>query len=54
MKGLILIFADGARHLATVVSADFDTQRWAESRREAFAMLQVVKVEEHAANRSKT
>jgi hypothetical protein len=37
MKAIVLVCADGARFLALVVQADFDTQASAESRREALA-----------------
>lgn len=47
MKAIVLVNRDGTRCLAFVVSADFDTQAWANSRREAFRILDVVKVEEH-------
>jgi hypothetical protein len=40
MKALILVCRDGARHLA---------QAWAQSRREAFALLRVVRVVEEYA-----
>ncbi len=46
MKAIILVCSDGARHFAFVVNADFDTQAWANSRREAFALLEVIRVEE--------
>jgi hypothetical protein len=49
MKALILVCRDGARHLAFVAPAAFDTQAWAQSRREAFALLRVVRVVEEYA-----
>lgn len=46
MKALIAVCSDGARHLLMVVPSSFDTQAWAESRREAFALLKIVQIEE--------
>ena len=47
MKAIVLVYRDGARHMAFVINAAFDTQAWAQSRKAAFAMLEVVAVEEH-------
>ena len=48
MKSIIFNFSDGERHLSRVCPSEFDTQKWAETRREAFAMLQIVSIsEEH-------
>jgi hypothetical protein len=48
MKALVAVGAHGGRHMLMVVPTDFDTQTWAESRREAFALLEIVRVvEEH-------
>lgn len=48
MKAIILVHADGARHLAFVTGEEFDTQAWANkpSRVAAFKLLGVVSVEE--------
>jgi hypothetical protein len=46
MKAIILVTSSGSRHLATVVSSDFDTQAWANSRLESFRLLGVVSVVE--------
>ena len=48
MKVLILIRVDGARTIAGVVSAVFDTQAWAETRRASFALLEIVQVVEQS------
>lgn len=45
-KAIIAIHSDGSRHLLFVAPVDFDTQAWAQSRRQAFAMLDVVRVTE--------
>ena len=46
MKVLILVRVDGARTVAGVVPAAFDVQAWAETRRAAFALLEIVQVME--------
>jgi hypothetical protein len=49
MKAIILVHHDGSRLLAFVTSVDFDTQAWANDRRDVFALLQVVRVVEDVA-----
>jgi hypothetical protein len=44
MKALIAVCSDGARHFLMVVPSSFDTQAWAESRREAFALLEIIRI----------
>lgn len=46
MKALIAVCSDGARHMLMVVPSSFDTQAWAESRREAFALLEIIRIVE--------
>ena len=46
-KAIVLVCGNGARHLAFIADAAFDTQAWAQSRKAAFALLDVVAVEEH-------
>ncbi len=46
MKALIAVWRDGSRHLLMVVPSSFDTQAWAESRREAFALLEITRIME--------
>lgn len=46
-KAIVLVCRDGARHLAFIVDAGFDTQAWAQGRKASFALLDVVAVEEH-------
>ena len=46
MKVLILVRVDGARTIAGVVPATFDTQAWAQSRKASFALLEIVQVVE--------
>ena len=48
MKVLILIRVDGARTIAGVVPAVFDTQAWAQARRASFALLEIVQVVEQS------
>ena len=50
MKALIAVCSDGARHMLMVVPSSFDTQTWAESRRGAFALLQIVRILEEEGN----
>lgn len=44
MKAIILECRDGSRHLTCVVPLAFDTQQWANERRNAFRLLDVVRV----------
>ena len=44
MKALIAITLNGARHLIMVVPKEFDTQTWANSRIEAFKLLEVERI----------
>lgn len=44
MKSLIAVCSDGARHLLMVVPNSFNTQAWAQSRQEAFALLEIVRI----------
>jgi hypothetical protein len=44
MKAIVLIGEDGGRHLAFVAPMSFDVQAWANSRRQAFALLRIVRV----------
>lgn len=46
MKTIVLVCHDGARTLAFVVPVDFDTQTWADARRESLRLIGVVKVVE--------
>lgn len=46
MKALMAVWRDGTRHLLMVVPSSFDTQAWAESRREAFALLEIIRIVE--------
>ena len=48
MKVLILVRVDGARTIAGVVPAAFDTQAWAQARRASFALLEIVQVVEQS------
>ena len=49
MKALVAVCNDGARHFLMVVPSSFDTQTWAESRREAFALLKIIRILEDEA-----
>ena len=46
MKALSLIHRDGTRRACKLVADDFDTQTWADERRESLQFLGVVRVEE--------
>ena len=46
MKALIAVWRDGSRHMLMVVPSSFDTQAWAQSRREAFALLEIIRIVE--------
>ena len=46
MKALVAVFSDGSTHMLMTVPSSFDTQAWAESRREAFALLKIVRIME--------
>jgi hypothetical protein len=50
MKALIGISRDGGRHMLMTVPKHFDTQAWANSRKDAFALLEIVRIVEEGSN----
>ena len=44
MKALIAVFNDGARFLLRVVPTNFDTQTWANNRRDSLTFLGIVRI----------
>lgn len=49
MKSIIALHRDGTRLLLFVTGADFNTQEWANNRKQAFHLLRIVRIlEEYA------